>query len=219
MKIIAIEGLDKAGKHTATAVLQSFFESTGLSVVPYSFPNYETPIGKLIRGWLEGTHDFPYATFELLQAADKHDGQRVITLFEDMGADVLLVDRYLHSQWAYGSVDNDGAWVKSLTDGLRLPDAVVFLDVEPEVSMHRRGKFDENDRYERDLGRLKATRAAYVDLFEQAEGREADITVLRLDANQPQLLVKADLFGAAKQLIDELGLKTADPVEGEAVES
>lgn len=205
MKIIAIEGLDKAGKHTATSVLQSFFESVGLSVVPYSFPNYETPIGKLVRDWLEGKLEASHATFELLQAADKHDGQRMIDLFDDMGVDVLLIDRYVHSQLAYGSVSNDKAWVRSLVTGVREPDAVVFLDVEPEVSMHRRGKFEVNDRYESDLGRLRATRAAYVELFESET-----TPVIRLDANQPQLLVKADLFGAAKELIDLLGLETVD---------
>lgn len=209
MNIIAIEGLDKAGKHTATGVLVQFLEAAGLNVVEYGFPNYDAPVGALVHAWLKGEFDAPYATFELLQAADKHYGQTLITMFEGMGVDVLVVDRYLHSQWAYGGVDNDPAWVKGLTAGCRLPDAVVYLDVEPEVSLHRGGKFGENDRYEEDLGRLRATRDRYVDLFDNPPPDVAHVPVFRVDANQPQLLVKANLFGVAKELVDTLGLTDA----------
>lgn len=199
MKIISIEGLDKAGKHTATNVLFDFFKSKGLKVKRFSLPNYESPIGKLIQDWLNGTFHANPQVFELLQAADKQQMQDVVQAYEKAGIDILLIDRYLHSQWAYGAYDNDEEWLQALTKYMRKPDAVIFLDVEPEVSLHRKGKFGNNDRYEADLDRLRYTQDEYNCLFEE---QRDTIDIKRIDANQPPLIVKAQVLQTALHLYE-----------------
>lgn len=202
MKIIAIEGLDKAGKNTAMLVLEQYFKSEGLWVETMSFPNYGTPTGDMIHAWLKGEQEFDQETFELLHAADKQGMQNLMKEYEADGVEVLLIDRYVHSQLAYGSYTSDMAWLQEITTHVRMPDAVMYLDVEPEVSLHRKGKFDTNDRYEDDLEHLRHTRNAYLTLFGGCPERNVQI----LDANQPQLLVRASLFHAAKRLAWSLDL-------------
>ncbi|MGX1195732.1 dTMP kinase [Metabacillus sp. SLBN-84] len=197
MKIVAIEGLDKAGKHTALKVLRAYFKEKGLRVETMSFPNYRSPIGVLIHKWLKGEFLADEKTFELLQAADKQRAQVQIQEYERQGVDILLIDRYVHTEWAYGAFDNDDAWLQELTRFMRLPDAVLYLDVEPEVSMHRRGKYGDNDLYESDIERLRYTRDEYFCLFEE-KGEAIGLEII--DANQPPLIAKSQLLKAAGRL-------------------
>ncbi|MCR6108686.1 dTMP kinase [Salipaludibacillus agaradhaerens] len=197
MMIIAVEGLDKSGKHSAVTSLYDFFLSKGLKVEQTSFPNYETPIGKLIGKWLKGDFLADEKTFELLQAADKQLGQTYIQECERQGVDILLIDRYVHTEWAYGAYDNDERWLAELTRYMRLPDAAIYLDVEPEVSMNRKGKYGDNDYYESDIERLRYTKNEYLCLFEETQ----DIVHTQIvDANKPQLVVKGKIIEAADQL-------------------
>lgn len=201
MKIISIEGLDKAGKHTATNVLFGFFTSKNVKVKRFSMPNYDTPVGKLIHAWLKREFKADTRTFELLQGADKQHAQTLIQDWEAEGVEVLLIDRYLHSMWAYGAYDNSREWLLELTRYMRRPDVTIYLDVEPEVSMHRKGKYGDNDYYESDLARLRATQDEYYRLLfeEQRDG----IQVERIDANQPPFIVKTELFEVAGKLFTE----------------
>lgn len=201
MKIISIEGLDKAGKHTAQLVLEHFFKSYGWNVKCFGTPNYESPMGELIMKWLKGEFQADEKTFELLQCADKQHAQRLFYKWEQQGVDIVLIDRYVHSQWAYGAVDNDREWLKELTKYMRRPDYVLYLDVEPEVSEHRKGKFGDNDRYEADIERLRKTREEYHRLL--FEEKRDGIPCVKVDANQPQPIVKAEIFKVAKEWLRE----------------
>lgn len=201
MKIIAIEGLDKAGKNTARELLCTFFEKKGLSIASFSLPDYGNPIGKIIHQWLKGEFQADVKTFELLQAADKQHCQMKIRELEEAGTDILIIDRYIHSLMAYGAYDNDDRWLYWISKYVRKPDAVVYMDVEPEVSMHRRGKYGDNDRYEEDLDRLRYTAREYDCIFKE----QADlISVKKINANHPLLIVKAELSNMAKGLYEEL---------------
>lgn len=211
MRIVAIEGLDKAGKDTATKALYDYFTSQGLRVERMSFPNYGTPIGQMIEKWLRGEMLADEKTFELLQAADKQHGQTAINEYERLGVDVLLIDRYVHTELAYGAYDNDDQWLAELTRHMRMPDAVIYLDVEPEVSMQRKGKRGDNDYYESDIERLRYTKNEYECLFEEQGDR---IEVQRVDANQPPLIVKSQVLAAAGKLY---GSFTGFPVEEDGV--
>lgn len=211
MKIIAIEGLPDAGKSTATDVLETYFSSKGLRVESLRFPNYETPVGVLIYKYLKGNLEADEKTFELLHAADKQLAQVHIQELEQDGVDILLIDRYVHTEWAFGAYDNDDSWLKELTRYMRLPDTVMYLDVEPEVSMHRRGRYGDNDDYESDIERLRYTRNEYRCLFEETKDK-VDVQVI--DANQPQLITKAELLKVAGQLYQRY---TGQPVKKDDV--
>lgn len=210
MKIVAIEGLaDKVGKRTTTQALSDYFTAFGLRVEKMSFPNYETPIGRTIQQWLKGEILADEKTFELLQAADKQHAQIMINEYERQGVDILLIEHYVHTEWAYGAFDNDERWLAELTRHMRLPDAVVYLDIEPEIYMERKGEHGDNDLYEDDIERLCYTKNEFECLFEeQAE----EITVQKVDANQPPLMVKSQVLVAAGKLYRSF---TGNPFEQE----
>ena len=211
MKFVAFVVLYKSGKNTATKILDDYFTSKGMKVERMSFPNYDTEIGALIHKWLKGEFLADEKTFELLQAADKQRAQTYIQECERQGVDILLVDRYVHTEWAYGAYDNDDRWLKELTRYMRMPDAVIYLDVEPEVSMHRRGKYGDNDYYESDIERLRYTRNEFYCLFQEMNG-QVDVQIV--DANQPPVIAKAQVLKAAGRLYQ---MYTGEPLDADDV--
>src|SRR3989304_9541754 len=52
--LIAIEGVDGAGKRTQTELLGRALAARGVSCVTFSFPRYESFFGKMIAGFLNG---------------------------------------------------------------------------------------------------------------------------------------------------------------------
>ena len=49
-KIIVIEGTDCSGKETQTKLLIEKLKNEGIKCVYFSFPNYNSPTGKIIGG-------------------------------------------------------------------------------------------------------------------------------------------------------------------------
>lgn len=165
MKIIAVEGLDKSGKYSLVGFLTDQLERKGFKVIQSEFPQYDSPIGELVGQWLRGEFEADQYTFELLQAADKQRMQRLFEKFEyEEGADFLIIDRYVLSQWAYAIAQGiDLCFAESLQHYMRQPDMTIYIDIPAEVSMSRKGKHNggENDRYESDLQLLQNVRAIY----------------------------------------------------------
>lgn len=164
MKIISVEGLDKAGKHSLSKALQVALREDGLQVERSEFHRYDTPIGDLIGKWLRGEFEADQITIELLMAADKQNQQAWFTELEERGVDVLILDRYTASQWAYSiAQDVDYCFAEALQRYMRPPDMTIFLDIPAEESLRRKGKHNGgvNDRYEADLHLQKGARSVY----------------------------------------------------------
>ena len=69
--LIAIEGIDAAGKRTQSSILRAWFGSNGMTTHSLSFPAYETTIGKEIRKFLDGSVDYPQQVRAMLYAANR----------------------------------------------------------------------------------------------------------------------------------------------------
>ena len=163
-KIISFEGLDKSGKHSALNVIKSYLINKGYSVEELSFPNYKTEVGKLIRKYLIGELKLDKVAFETLQATDKLDGQRHIK--ELIGkVDYILIDRYIHSQFAYGMNNVHLSYLEKLLEPIISPDIVLYLDVSVENSMNRKGEHGDNDIYESNKRLLSDVKSNYEFVF------------------------------------------------------
>jgi dTMP kinase len=165
MKIIAVEGLDKSGKHTAVKFLQEYLTTQGLYVVRSEFHRYDTPTGELIMKWLTGRYDVDQHTIELIMAADKQAQQKWFDELEEEGVDILVLDRYVGSQQVYSYANGVApTWAAMLQQYMRKPDLELFIDVTAEESMRRKGKHNngENDRYERDFELLSKVRELFL---------------------------------------------------------
>jgi dTMP kinase len=162
MKIIAIEGLDKSGKHTQSNMLVEYLRSKGYKVEKSEFHRYDTPTGQLIRKWLYKEWDVDQTTIELIMTADKQAQQKWFNELEEQGVDFLVLDRYTKSQFVYSlSNDIEPKWTLELQKYMRKPDMEIFIDIPAEESMKRKGKHGENDRYESDLALLNEVRALF----------------------------------------------------------
>lgn len=193
-RLIAFEGLDKSGKHSAMDAVKDFLERRGKKVAVMSFPRYETPVGKKIRAWLRGETAMTNEEFELLQALDKNLAQDEFFKLVDKEYDYILLDRYKHSQLAYGSVNNEVSWLKMLTANMVEPDVIFYLNVDPEVSLRRKGEHGRNDRYENDLELLKKVKNNYDHLF------IGDFRVREIDSNQKLEKVIEDVLSYSYSL-------------------
>jgi dTMP kinase len=146
-RLIAIEGLDGAGKRTLSSALTT---ALGGRVAVRAFPRYgESTPADLIREGLHGRlgplGDEVHG-MAMLFALDRHDAAPSIrtALAEH---DVVLVDRYVASNAAFGAArlyqDARGEfveWVRALEIerfGLPVPDAQVLLRVPVAVAASR----------------------------------------------------------------------------------
>ncbi|WP_246127410.1 dTMP kinase [Amycolatopsis rhizosphaerae] len=149
-RLVVIEGLDGAGKRTLSEGLTKALHAQGASVATLAFPRYGRSVyADLVREALHRGHgdlaDSVYG-MAMLYALDRRGALGEIT-----GAlerhDVLLLDRYVASNAAYGAArlhqDAHGefiAWLKELEIdrfGLPVPDLQLLLRVTPEVAAAR----------------------------------------------------------------------------------
>jgi dTMP kinase len=182
MVIIAIEGLDKSGKHTQSNSLSAYLTALGYNVVQSEFHRYDTPTGQLIQRWLytqKGVstadlepYDVDENTIQFIMAADKQAQQAWFAQLERDGVNFLILDRYTASQICYATASGrDGEMVHVLQKYMRKPDMEILIDITPSESMRRKGKHGENDRYESDINFLSKVRETYLKFFSELPER------------------------------------------------
>lgn len=167
--LVAVEGLDGAGKRTIVGRIEDAAAARGASVTTIAFPRYgETITADIAAEALHGQHgdlaDSVYA-MALLFALDRAAARTALrSALADN--DLVICDRYVASNAAYSAarldegIDSDVvSWVADLEFGrfeLPVPDHQLLLGVPPEVAMDRasgRAASDADrpaDSYERD---------------------------------------------------------------------
>jgi dTMP kinase len=204
--LIAIEGVDGAGKRTLSQGLRAAFEAGGWSVATLAFPRYgESVAADIAAEALHGGHgDLASSVYAmaLLFALDRAGAkEQVGGLCRDH--DVVILDRYVASNAAYSAArlheDATGqvvAWVHQLEYHrlhLPMPDWQVLLDVSAEVAGQRARRRAHSepararDTYERDDELQQRTGAVYAGLAAAGWGGrwlvvDADVDPRRLAA-------------------------------------
>lgn len=170
-KLIVIEGTDCSGKETQTKLLIEKLNNLGIKCSRFSFPNYDSPTGKIVGGpylgkeyicdcWFEeGAVNVDPVVSSLYYAADRKYNIKKIKELLDQGENVVL-DRYVYSNLAHqgGKIKNTQErfkmykWVDKLEfDLLELPkaDIKVFLHMPYNVSLilkeNRKEKLDQHE--------------------------------------------------------------------------
>ncbi|EGD55198.1 dTMP kinase [Gordonia neofelifaecis] len=203
--LVAVEGLDGAGKRTIVGRIEAAATDRGASVSTLAFPRYgESITADLASEALHGRHgdlrESVYA-MALLFALDRAAARR--QLREALTAhDLVICDRYCASNAAYsaarlgGGADSEVVeWVADLEFGrfqLPVPDHQLLLGVPPDVAMSRangRAETDADrpvDSYERDAELQHAVYRVYGEFVEShwmsswswADGDDAVAAVL-----------------------------------------
>ncbi|HEX5402444.1 MAG TPA: dTMP kinase [Pseudonocardiaceae bacterium] len=181
-RLVVIEGLDGAGKRTLADALVAALRADGASVAGLAFPRYDDDIhAELVRDALHGrVGDLGDSVhgMAVLFALDRRAAQpRMTELLAEH--DVLLVDRYVASNAAYGAARlHQGAagefvaWVRELEIerfGMLVPHAHLLLRVPVAVAASRaehRERTDDRarDAFESDGGLQARCSAVYDEL-------------------------------------------------------
>lgn len=177
--IIAVEGIDGAGKNTLVTAVR---KETGADVL--AFPRYDDSVhaslaADALHGKMGDLTDSAYGMATLF-ALDRAGAVDKLRRFRD-SRDVLILDRYVASNAAYswartgdeGIVD----WVAELEFGrlgLPEPDLQVLLSTDPAEAAERARRREAadasrtRDAYERDGGLQQRTFDAYVALAQRS---------------------------------------------------
>jgi dTMP kinase len=185
--MVAIEGLDGAGKRTLSDALCTALDAKGAVVARFAFPRYDADVhAELAREALYG---------RLGDLAASVHGMALLFALDRRGAaaelraavaehDVVLVDRYVASNAAYGAArlhqDADGGfvdWDRALEIerfGIPVPDHQLLVAVPRAVAAARAVHRERTeagrarDAYEADAGLQERTGAVYAQLAERS---------------------------------------------------
>jgi dTMP kinase len=181
--LIAIEGVDGAGKRTLAQGLRAALEAAGRSVATLAFPRYGQSVAADVAAEaLHGQHgDLASSVYAMamLFALDRAGGaDQIRDLRRDH--DVVILDRYVASNAAYSAArlrqQADGevvGWVHDIEYRrlhLPVPDWQVLLGISAELADQRarhRARHDASrarDAYERDTELQQRTGAVYAGL-------------------------------------------------------
>ena len=153
--IIVIEGGDQAGKLAQSTLLERALKKRKISTKLFHFPDYNTPIGKEIRKYLDGKRKFPPQVIHCLLAANRWEKLDEILVAKEKNS-VLIMNRYYHSNLVYGITNGmKQEWLENLDAGLPKSNLVILLDVTQKESFRRqktrRDKFERNKEFSRKI--------------------------------------------------------------------
>ncbi len=211
-KLIAIEGTDCSGKETQTNMLIAKLREEGIQVQNFSFPNYNSPTGRIIGGdylgkdyigpsiFKEGPTSVDPKVASLYYAADrKYNIDKILFLLENDYN--IILDRYIYSNMAHqgGKIENEKERISMYSfleklefDLLELPkpDITIFLHMPLEVSEKlKEGRNEAPDGHEKDKNHLKMAEKSYLELaerygFETIECAENGMPLSREEINK-----------------------------------
>lgn len=186
-KFIVFEGIDGCGKTTQTERFCEYItEKTGQKCLQEREPDSRDIIGAIIRSALYGGVKILPEAMAYLHVADRLEHVAYMLPLLEAGKNIVC-DRYYVSNMAYNATDTLS--VEQIMELNRpcyeklQPDAVVFLDVPPEVTAKRRAadRSDSEiyDAMEKQI-RIRNNYMKALDLIEKK-----GVRVVRIDATRP----------------------------------
>jgi len=183
--LLAIEGIDGAGKGTQAARVAETAEARGHTVASFSFPLYDgNPFSRAVADYLNGefgaADEVHPELAALLYAGDRfHARPRLVGALATH--DLVVCDRYVGSNAGHQGAKLEGDarrrlldWLEEVEYGefaLPRPDLVVLLDAPVALARELVGRKAargyttlEADIHEADAGHSTATRETYLEL-------------------------------------------------------
>lgn len=202
---IAFEGIDGSGKSTQAKLLAERLRGEGHKVILTAEPT-TGPIGRMIREAFSGKQPLDHRVIAGLFVADRlhhilNDEDGMLKMLDD--GYTMICDRYLLSSYAYQSVHMPMDWVMAaneLSAELLLPDLNVFIDIAPEVSMHRiQAGRDKTELYET-LENLQSVRNQYYRAFDALKNR---FNIQIFDGNKSPEKLHDEIFDEIRLLLEQ----------------
>lgn len=161
--LIAIEGIDGAGKTTIARFLKEELEKRGHEVVLLKEPT-DSPWGKKLKESYNSRLT-PEEELELFILDRKHNVEHnIIPALRD--GKIVILDRYYYSTMAYqGALGFDIEEIRRRNEEIApKPDLVILLDITPEKGVERISKRGEKPNRFEDVEYLKKVREIFLSL-------------------------------------------------------
>lgn len=185
-KFIVIEGTDCSGKETQSKLLVESLTNQNKKAVYLTFPNYNSPTGKIIGGpylgkeeicksyFKEGASHVDAKVASLYFAADRYYNLQQIIDYLNKDY-IVIMDRYVSSNMAHqgGKIKDKEKryemyqWLEKLEYellGLIKPDITIFLHMPSEYTKDLKKNRISLDEHEKDEEHLKQAELAYLEL-------------------------------------------------------
>lgn len=135
---IDIEGLDGSGQSTQIRLLTRALDSKGMTSLVTKEPNEDCYLGKEIRQVLrkEKKLESPLKLQQMF-VDNRQDHLKKIIIPELKKGGLVITDRYLWSNVAFGSINSDKERLLDLNKDFILPDLTIFIKVAPEICLAR----------------------------------------------------------------------------------
>ena len=173
-RIITFEGINGVGKSTQAHLLAKSLEKAGHRVRLIKYPQYDHPVGELIRRYLHGEFGAKEKLFDfaaMLYAADR--AQNISLYDELLSAGVTIIhDRYREASWGIlTSLFDDPAvrddkleWLLLLEKHLPPSDLVLYLDLPVDAAYQQMALRELWDTHETDRSFMEACKMRYDEL-------------------------------------------------------
>lgn len=193
---ITIDGIDGAGSSTQVKLLVERLKEMDYDAVKTKEPNPEGRIESIIRAFLKESYLIPELD-ALLFAADRlHHVVYFIKPWLQEGK-VVVSDRYLESSIAYQTSQGlEEDWVITINRGIIRPDAAIILDIDPEISLKRKGEL--HDRFE-NIEFLNKVRSKFLE-------RASKMRYKVIDASKPIQVVHQEILYAVLDAMKRRGM-------------
>jgi dTMP kinase len=182
-KLVVFEGIDGSGKSTlSTMVLHSLLERN-FPIVKFNEPtNFETgiKIRKFLRKEISLNREEQIELFLL----DRKDSLEKNVFPNLKAGNSVILDRYFYSMAAYQSdeaISPEKILDMNLSRNYPIPDLVIYLEINPEISLARTRRRNAAEHFE-NLETLKKVSQAYEKIIPK--------NALKLDATLPQIKLK-----------------------------
>ena len=220
-KFIVIEGTDCSGKETQSKLLVEKLNNMGHKAIRLTFPNYDTPTGKIVGGpylgkkeicdcWFpEGAVNLDPKVASLYYAADRKYNEKEINKYleEDY---FVICDRYVSSNMAHqgSKIKNDEErfhmyeWIDKLEFwllGLPKPDKTIFLHVPYTYAAKLKKNRLSLDEHEMCEEHLKNSEVAYIELSELYNWKH--INCIKDDAIRSVEDINAEIIECLKEYL------------------
>ena len=217
-KLIVLEGLDGSGKGTNARLLQAYLEQKHLPVQKISFPDYDQPSSTLVKMYLSGAFgekpgDVNAYAASMFSAADRYASYKTHWREAYQAGQIILADRYTSSNACHQMSklppekwDEFLTWLEDFEYNkleLPRPDAVLYLDMLPEISQRLlsgryHGDEQKKDIHEKDTAYLAACRKGALYAAEKLGWR-----MVRLYEGDAPRSVEEN-FEQIKQIVEEV---------------
>ncbi len=137
---IVLDGLDGCGKTVQSKILQKKFSEEGIPSKYTSEPSSGI-VGTYLKKLIASGEKLHPTIEVLLFAADRFDHIKNCVEIDLQKNYTVICDRYIYSSLAYqGAQGTDLNWIKEVNNFALKSDISIYLDIDPETGLKRRGK-------------------------------------------------------------------------------